>query len=64
MGECRPMICENIWVLCWWVGVVVDSASECVVLVGVRDWLDGSVPVLGGLRALRTQLESNNSWLM
>ncbi len=45
-------------------GVVLDSASEYLVFVGVPHWLDDPVAVLGGVVALKRQLESNNSWLM
>ncbi len=45
-------------------GVVLDSASEYLVLVGAPHWLDGCVTVLGGVFALKTQLESTSSRLM
>ncbi len=45
------------------VTIASDAASECLGLVGVSHWLDGSVPVAGGLVALITQHEPKNNWL-
>ncbi len=49
------------------VGVMVtiasDAASECLGLVGLSHWMDGSVRVVDGLVALKTQYEPKNSWL-
>ncbi len=44
--------------------VVLDRASECLFLVGVRDWLDGSVLVVGGVVTLNKQLGQMSSWLI